>query len=91
VAATQGVTFDVDFMQQINETFAPSRNIASMLQDLRRGRSTEIDYMNGAVAALGAQHDVPCPVNHALTTIIKAMEAQPLSLLPKKMLEPQPA
>ena len=91
VAATHGVTFDVDFMQQITETFAPSHNIASMLQDLRRGRPTEINYMNGAVAALGAQHGLPCPVNHALTTIIKAMEAQSLSLLPKKMLEPQPA
>jgi 2-dehydropantoate 2-reductase len=91
VAATQGVTFEVDFMQQITETFAPSHNIASMLQDLRRGRATEIDYMNGAVAALGARHGVPCPVNHALTSLIKAMEAQAPSLLPEKMLEPQPA
>ena len=56
-----------------------------MLQDLRRGHQTEIDYMNGAVAALGSQHDVPCPVNHALTAIIKAMEAA--SLLPEKMLQ----
>lgn len=89
VAATQGVTFDVDFMQQITETFAPSHNIASMLQDLLRGRATEIDYMNGAVAALGAEHGVPCPVNRALTDIIKSMEAQSRSLLPEKMLEAQ--
>ena len=85
VAATQGITFDVDFMREINETFAPSRNIASMQQDLLRGRPTEIDYMNGAVAALGAEHGVPCPVNRALTAIIKAMEAQARSLLPEKM------
>lgn len=85
VAATQGITFDVDFMREINETFAPSRNIASMQQDLLRGRPTEIDYMNGAVAALGAEHAVPCPVNRALTAIIKAMEAQARSLLPEKM------
>jgi 2-dehydropantoate 2-reductase len=85
VALTQGITFDVDFMREINETFAPSRNIASMQQDLLRGRPTEIDYMNGAVAALGAQHGVPCPVNRALTAIIKAMEAQAHSLLPEKM------
>jgi 2-dehydropantoate 2-reductase len=85
VALTQGITFDVDFMREINETFAPSRNIASMQQDLQRGRPTEIDYMNGAVAALGAQHGVPCPVNRALTAIIKAMEARAHSLLPEKM------
>lgn len=86
VALTQGVIFNVDFMREINETFAPSRNIASMRQDLQRGRLTEIDYMNNAVATLGAEQGVPCPVNRALTAIIKAMEAQAQSLLPKKML-----
>ncbi|HYJ07075.1 MAG TPA: 2-dehydropantoate 2-reductase [Chthoniobacterales bacterium] len=90
VALTQGIAFDdSDFMRQINERFAPSHNIASMLQDLRRGRPTEIDYMNGAVAALGAAHGVPCPVNRALTDIIEAMETPPRSLLPKEMLETQ--
>jgi 2-dehydropantoate 2-reductase len=91
VALTQGITFDVDFMREINETFAPSRNIASMQQDLLRGRPTEIDYMNGAVTTLGAEHGVPCPVNRALTAIIKTMEAQARSLLPEKMLQAQPA
>jgi 2-dehydropantoate 2-reductase len=76
VAATQGLSFEADFLREITEVFGPSRNIASMLQDLRRGHATEIDYLNGAVAALGAGHDVPCPVNSALTAIIKAMEAQ---------------
>jgi 2-dehydropantoate 2-reductase len=91
VAATQRLSFEVDFLQQITEVFGRSRNIASMLQDLRRGRVTEIDYLNGAVAALGAERAVPCPVNDALTAIIKAMEARSRSLLPEKMLEPQPA
>ena len=91
VAATQGVVFEVDFMREISETFAPSHNIASMLQDLRRGRPTEIDYMNGAVAALGVEHGLPCPVNRALVSIIKAMEARSRSLLPEEMLETQSA
>ncbi|PYJ11414.1 MAG: 2-dehydropantoate 2-reductase [Verrucomicrobia bacterium] len=85
VAATQGLTFDVDLMREITEVFGASPNLVSMLQDLRRGHQTEIDYMNGAVAALGAHHEVPCPVNRALTEIIKAMEAS--SLLPEKMLQ----
>ena len=76
VAAAQGVTLGNDFIQEIDDFFRPSHNIASMLQDLNRGRPTEIDYMNGAVAALGAQHAVACPVNGALTAIIKAMEAK---------------
>jgi 2-dehydropantoate 2-reductase len=40
-----------------------------------RGRTTEIDYLNGAVAELGAKRGVECPVNRGLTDIIKGMEA----------------
>ena len=75
VAAAEGVVFNVDFIQQIDDRFRPSHNIASMLQDLRRGRPSEIDYLNAAVVALGSQHGIECPVNGALTAIIKAMEA----------------
>jgi 2-dehydropantoate 2-reductase len=89
VAATQGVVLNENLQQEIQDFFRPSHNIASMLQDLRRGRATEIDYLNGAVVALGARHNVVCPVNAALTAIVKAMEAA--SLLPKEMLEPKPA
>src|ERR1051326_4333489 len=89
VAATQGVRLDENFQAEISDFFRPSHNLASMLQDLRRGRATEIDYLNGAVVSLGVEHGIACPVNEALTAIIKAMEAS--SLLPKKMLEPEPA
>jgi 2-dehydropantoate 2-reductase len=82
VAAAEGVTFETDFMQEINDFFRPSHNIASMLQDLRRGRPTEIDYLNGAIVAIGAQHGVDCPVNAALTDIIKTMEATGVALRP---------
>jgi 2-dehydropantoate 2-reductase len=89
VAATQGVALEPDLRREIDDRFRPSHNINSMLQDLRRGRATEIDYLNGAVATLGAQSGIACPINAALTAIIKAMEAS--SLLPKKMLEAEPA
>jgi len=89
VAASQGVILAGDFQQEISDFFRPSHNIASMLQDLRRGRPTEIDYLNGAVVLLGAQNNIDCPVNAALAAIIKAMEAA--SLVPEKMLETEPA
>ncbi|PYI94705.1 MAG: 2-dehydropantoate 2-reductase [Verrucomicrobia bacterium] len=82
VAAAEGVTFETDFLQEIDDFFRPSHNLASMLQDLRRGRPTEIDYMNGAIVAIGAQHGVDCPVNAALTDIIKTMEATGVALRP---------
>jgi 2-dehydropantoate 2-reductase len=77
VAASQGAPLLEDLQQQIDDFFRPSHNLASMLQDLRRGHVTEIDYLNGAVAALAARQNIPCPVNAALTAIIKAMEARP--------------
>jgi len=89
VARNQGIVVDANLQAEIDNFFRPSRNIASMLQDLRRHRTTEIDYLNGAVVALGARHDIACPVNAALTAIIKAMEAA--SLFPEKMLKPKPA
>jgi 2-dehydropantoate 2-reductase len=74
VARASGVELDVDFMTALREVFGPSRNIASMRQDLMRGKPTEIDYMNGAVVARGQRLGIPCPVNAALASIIKAME-----------------
>jgi 2-dehydropantoate 2-reductase len=81
VAAREGVVFDTNFIGEIDDFFRPSHNVASMLQDLRRGRPTEIGYLNGAVAAIGGRHGLACPVNAALTDIIKTMEATGVALL----------
>ena len=45
---------------------------SSMLQDLERGRPTEIDAINGWVAGRGAELGVPAPVNGTLTRLIRA-------------------
>jgi 2-dehydropantoate 2-reductase len=75
VARADGVTFDFDFVEMIDRVFQPSRNIASMRQDLLNGRATEIDHLNGAVADLGRRSGIACPVNAAVVAIIKALEA----------------
>ena len=75
VADAEGVALEMDFLREINAAYAGSRNMVSMRQDLLCGRNTEIDYLNGAIAELGARHGLECPVNHALTSIIKGMEA----------------
>jgi 2-dehydropantoate 2-reductase len=76
VARKEGVVFDVDFVQIINDTFRPSRNLSSMHQDLLRGKRTEIDHLNGALVSLGRQYGIDCPVNESLVAIIKALEAR---------------
>lgn len=47
---------------------------ASMLQDIQRGRKTEIDALNGAVAALGRRLGVATPVNNVITVLLKSKE-----------------
>jgi len=82
VAARDGVTFDIDFLSALTTVFGPSRNIASMRQDLMRGRPTEVDFMNGAVVELGRRYGIDCPVNASLTALIKAMEARGRFVVP---------
>lgn len=47
---------------------------ASMLQDVSRGKRTEIDSMNGAITRLGEELGIPTPVNRMLTQLVKAKE-----------------
>ena len=51
---------------------ATARHRSSMLQDLERGRPTEIDAINGYVAARGEALGIPAPVNATLTRMIRA-------------------
>jgi 2-dehydropantoate 2-reductase len=76
VARADGVALEIDVLAALTEIFGPSRNVASMRQDLLSGRQTEIDFMNGAVVALGRRFGIDCPVNAALVAIIKALEGR---------------
>jgi Ketopantoate reductase len=52
-------------------------NRSSMLQDVRSGRPTEIDWINGEVVRRGARHGVPTPVNEALLQLVEVLENYP--------------
>lgn len=60
-------------------------NPASMLQSIRRGRTTEVDAINGAIVALGAQHGVPTPVNAALVALVHRVEHSGEHLAPAEL------
>jgi 2-dehydropantoate 2-reductase len=47
---------------------------SSMWEDLVRRRPTEIDHLNGEIAALGARRGVPTPVNAALVALVREAE-----------------
>jgi 2-dehydropantoate 2-reductase len=49
-------------------------NPGSTLQSIRRGQSTEIDYLNGAVAEAAEGTKAGAPVNAALVAMVHEVE-----------------
>ena len=49
--------------------------LASMAQDVHKGRRSEIDYMNGLVAAKGREAGIPTPYNDAVIEAMRAVDA----------------
>lgn len=47
---------------------------SSTAQDLRRGRASEIDHLNGYVVRQGEATGTPTPVNRCLHAVVKALE-----------------
>jgi 2-dehydropantoate 2-reductase len=47
---------------------------SSMLQDITRGRPTEIDSLNGAIVAKGLVHGILTPVNTCIVDLVKFRE-----------------
>jgi 2-dehydropantoate 2-reductase len=77
VADAQGITLDMSPEELFDH--AARKDVAyghkpSMLQDVEARRSTEIDFLNGAIVAFGGRHGVETPLNRALTELIKGME-----------------
>jgi 2-dehydropantoate 2-reductase len=47
---------------------------ASMLQDLEKGKKTEVDAINGVVSAFGRKVSVPTPMNDKVVEIVHRIE-----------------
>ena len=64
-----------DHLQKVDSVCqATSRNISSMLQDLRNKKRTEIDFINGAIVKEGRKVGIAMPINQALTHLIHLRE-----------------
>jgi 2-dehydropantoate 2-reductase len=69
--ATAPAYLDLLFTRLIPDTAA---HHPSMLQDLRRGRRTEIDALNGALVRLGLEAGVATPMNALVTRLVHETE-----------------
>lgn len=59
-----------------------SRHLPSMGQDVQKGRRTEIEYINGFVAAKGAEVGIPTPANEAITGLVQAVSRGEVAIGP---------
>lgn len=75
VAQALGVSLEkdpeamIDYGKEVAYLHKPS-----MLQDVEARRVTEIDSINGGLATIGEGLGVPCPLNRAISDMVKALE-----------------
>ena len=78
VAAASGVTLPDDLWQKVLDVAQQmAGQHSSTAQDMRRGKPTEIDALNGAVVRRAAALGLQAPVNTALWVMVKLAEKAP--------------
>jgi len=66
-----------DYLAYLGDVQLPATALhhSSMLQDITRGRRTEIDFLNGAVVMKARRHGIPTPYNSAIVDLIRFRES----------------
>lgn len=74
VAAKEGIKRDEKSVMEMVYSVAEktSGNTSSMLQDVLKGRMTEIDSINGYIIRQAKKHNIEVPVNGALYELVKS-------------------
>lgn len=76
VAAAKGIQlpYPEPVARVIGVCQATAGNIASMLQDVLKHRTTEIEAINGAIVREGKIAGIPTPVNQTLTCLVQTIQ-----------------
>jgi 2-dehydropantoate 2-reductase len=76
VAAAAGVDLHDDpWEMNVLATKRGSAHYPSMLEDVKAGRPTEVELINGALVREAARHGVGAPLHEALYALVKARES----------------
>jgi 2-dehydropantoate 2-reductase len=77
VAKAQNIPLDFDERWEaitgLLKRCAPNAK-SSMLQDVEKGRVTEVDVINGAITEAGRRLGIPVPYSDAMVKLIKSLE-----------------
>ncbi len=78
IQVTEKLGLNINKQSSIDKAFKVAERTAmnknSMLQDIEKGKKTEIDFINGALVKNGEEVGIPCPINTVLTALIKGLE-----------------
>lgn len=69
----------------INRRLGDVPNPGSTLQSIRRGRRTEVDYLNGATVRIAAEHGLTAPVNADIVALVHEVEASGVFISPTEV------
>ena len=70
----------LDGLKRMTEEGRPSTG-----QDMLKGRRTEIDFLNGLVAAKGEEVGMSAPTHAALTEVVKRVERGEIEAHPRNV------
>jgi len=77
VARAEGIPLgEADIAAHLAATLSMGPVKTSMWQDLERGRTTEVDFINGFVARRAEALGLSAPVNATLTALVHAVEGR---------------
>lgn len=62
-------------VRDIARGMGPIPNLASMLQSIRRGRPTEIEFLNGAIVRMAEELRRDVPVNRTIISLVHEVES----------------
>lgn len=70
VADKEGIQLGNNLLNQINDFIKSSTNVNSTLQDIRKNKKTEIEFINGAIVRLGKKHGIATPINQMIYDLL---------------------
>jgi 2-dehydropantoate 2-reductase len=77
VAEALGIVFPGDVFEAVDRIARTMPGqFSSTAQDVRRGKPSEIDHLNGLVVREGERLGIPTPMNRALHALVKAKDAR---------------
>ena len=76
-----------DFLlkQTINK-YGKSPQLGSTLQSIRRGKNTEIDYLNGEIVRLGEKNNIATPINKKIVELVHKVEKEKGFMTPREVM-----